>query len=147
MNLAGLRQWAVKIDLLAIDFRQNGGLGQSGTNIGRHVVGRDRSRKLFLAPIGQNYDKHVLAMELGEDDIRRTGGSGARFVPCQRLNIDAAGECRQQLCRPVGGTATPKFFLEFAEKLLYPMLGLRITKRCESQTMLNMPGPAPTFID
>ena len=48
----------MQIDLPAVDFGQHGRLGQAGADLGRHVVGRDRSIELFPAAVGKDYGEH-----------------------------------------------------------------------------------------
>ncbi len=52
------RQRAAEVDLAAVDFGQDGGLGQTGTDFGSDVVSRDGAIELFAAAIGQDYGKH-----------------------------------------------------------------------------------------
>ena len=48
----------VQIDLPAVDFRQDGRLGQPGADFRRHVVSGDRSIELFAAAVGEDYGEH-----------------------------------------------------------------------------------------
>ena len=58
------RQWAVQIDLFAVDFGQNRRLGQPLADFERHVVGRHGTLELFPTSIGQNDNKHVQTVQL-----------------------------------------------------------------------------------